>query len=153
MGINLYNFEFRACRHFGDRGFFLAWVDSGNWPGRNVYGVFWIARGSIEKAKRKTQELRQRLEGEVVKAATNQITGQQLEQRCSLMLEQSLPDEAYRLSSVYEPLVAQNDLGGDKYQAYLVVLERHLSKVEKKSILYSELHLKVRSLLGMPSHP
>jgi hypothetical protein len=116
-------------------------------------GYFGLREDRFEKAKRKTQELRQRLEGEVVKASTNQITSQQLEERCSLILEQSLPDEAYRLSSVYEPLVARNDLGGDKYQAYLVVLERHLSKVEKKHILYSELHLKVRSLLGMPRHP
>jgi hypothetical protein len=116
-------------------------------------GYFGLREDRFEKAKRKTQELRQRLEGEVVKAATNQITSQQMEERCSLILEQSLPDEAYRLSLVYEPLVAQNDLGGDKYQAYLGMLERHLSKVEKKRILYSELHLKVRSLLGMPSHP
>ncbi len=115
------------------------------------FGYFGLREDRYQKATRTAGRVRLALVENVAKAAAGQITQRQLEERSRLTLEQSLPEQAYNLSSVYEALLDRQDLSSDQYRSYLELLEKHLSKVEQRHILLSKLHLEVRALLGLPA--
>lgn len=111
---------------------------------------FALREDSHEKWKREVEQVRATLVENLSKEASGQLTQRQLEERFDSILQRSLPEQTYNLDFIYEPLLDRKGLGDSQYRAYLTLLERYLSKVERRHILPSKLHLEVRTRLGLP---
>lgn len=114
------------------------------------FGYFALREDRLERYKREVRQARAALVENLAKGASGQLTQRQLEERFDSTLQSSLPEQAYDLDFIYEPLLDREGLGDSQYRVYLTLLESYLSKVERRHVLPSKLHLEVRSRLGLP---
>lgn len=114
-------------------------------------GYFSLREDRYAKWKRTVEAARASLVESLTKQSSGQLTQEQVEERFSLTLRQELPEEGYRLEFYVNLLLEQRDLGSTQYSAYLTLLEKYLSSVERR-MLFSRLHREVRTRLGLPPH-
>ena len=112
-------------------------------------GYFSLREDRYAKWKRMVEAARASLVESLTKQSSGQLTQEQVEERFSLTLRQDLPEEGYRLDFYVKVLLEQRDLTSTQYLAYLTLLEKHLSNVERR-MLFSALHREVRTRLGLP---